>query len=341
VPVDLPDHPKYIKLKRLIGDAAMETLVTLWGWVRRYRGADGVLTDMQVDDVEIAARWRGAHGELVRALVATKFLDELEGGELACHDWQVHQPWAAGSRDRKDRASKGGKGKAIKAEERKGLCSDSAPRLLPAAVGQVGKQCLPPTPLLSSPFLSNPPPPARDPAAPEPGGVGGGEAAPLRMHGKAALLAALRMRVEARLMDLWPHDWNDLAREGLRKGLEFAFEDEDRCLFERPTAVLADHLVAKLEEARKTVKDVTSPAFAQRKWRTLVGELNEELERRDRSLGRSPPAPGVAAGPPETPMNPEDRSWEAEARHARRRCGGAKNGCAMCRDEQPKEAATA
>jgi hypothetical protein len=89
VEVDLTDHPKIHALEARVGDSALSYVVRLWSWTMRY-AARGRLADGARTALESACRWRGVSGELVAALIATGFLDEVTGG-LEVHDWWVSQ----------------------------------------------------------------------------------------------------------------------------------------------------------------------------------------------------------------------------------------------------------
>lgn len=100
----LPNHPKTKKLIRRLGDSGAWKLVCLFLWVASNK-PDGVLTNMSVEDVELAVDWSGEEGDFVAALVDVGFLDDHDG-ELSLHDWEVHNPWAAGAPARKAKAQK-------------------------------------------------------------------------------------------------------------------------------------------------------------------------------------------------------------------------------------------
>lgn len=95
-------HPKTRKVFRRLGAAGPWALVCLFLWARSSR-PDGDLSGLSDEDIEIAADWVGAEGQLVSTLVACGFLDGVES-ERRIHDWAEHQPWSAGSEDRSERA---------------------------------------------------------------------------------------------------------------------------------------------------------------------------------------------------------------------------------------------
>lgn len=100
--VGLPGHPKTKKLIRRLGSSAGWSLVCLILWARANR-ADGDLTGMSAEDIELAADWAGENDALVRELASVGFLDGEEG-QYRLHDWAEHQPWSAGSEARAERA---------------------------------------------------------------------------------------------------------------------------------------------------------------------------------------------------------------------------------------------
>lgn len=95
----LPSHPKTKKLLRRLGPAGPWALVCLFLWARDNR-ADGDLSGMTDEDIELASDWSGEEGAFVASLVSVGFVD---GDECArsIHDWSEHQPWSAGADDRK------------------------------------------------------------------------------------------------------------------------------------------------------------------------------------------------------------------------------------------------
>ncbi len=95
IAVGLPSHPKTKKLIKRLGQASAWNLVCLILWAASNR-SDGNLCGMSVEDIELSADWQGADGALVEALVAVRFLDEVDGS-FVLHDWQEHNPWAAGA----------------------------------------------------------------------------------------------------------------------------------------------------------------------------------------------------------------------------------------------------
>lgn len=95
ISVGLPTHPKTKKLVKRLGQAAAWNLVCLILWAASNR-SDGDLAGMSDEDIELAADWSGEEGAFVRALLEVRFLDGGDGAYML-HDWQEHNPWAAGA----------------------------------------------------------------------------------------------------------------------------------------------------------------------------------------------------------------------------------------------------
>jgi hypothetical protein len=98
------DHPKIVKLCRLLGEGAYRCLHRLWGFAATDRQG-GLLTAMDADDIEIAAGWPSdRRGEFVDALKRVHLLDETIGGSLSIHDWRDWNEYASHDPDRAARA---------------------------------------------------------------------------------------------------------------------------------------------------------------------------------------------------------------------------------------------
>lgn len=85
---ELPTHPKTAKLSRRLGvskPTAVGHLHFLWWWCLTHR-PDGVLCDMDADEIADAAGWEGDPVLFLDALVAAGWLDNT-GGSPAVHDW--------------------------------------------------------------------------------------------------------------------------------------------------------------------------------------------------------------------------------------------------------------
>lgn len=89
--INFLDHFKTIKLKRKLGWEGIESLMRLWFFSAQCNKADGVLSNMDQEDIEIAAKWGGKSGQLVDTLVDLGWLDYADN-VFILHDWIKHQP---------------------------------------------------------------------------------------------------------------------------------------------------------------------------------------------------------------------------------------------------------
>jgi hypothetical protein len=92
------DHPKTIKLERQLGHEGVIALMRLWLWAAQNRPS-GILSGMDEDDIEIAARWNGVQGAFNAAARTVKFLDCVDG-VYHIHDWQDHNAWQSDAENR-------------------------------------------------------------------------------------------------------------------------------------------------------------------------------------------------------------------------------------------------
>lgn len=100
IAVGLPSHPKTKKLIRRVGEPGAWRLVCLFLWAAQTR-PDGDLSGMTGEDIELAADWQGEEGAFIGALVEVGFIDGEEGC-YEIHDWEQHNPWAAGASRRSE-----------------------------------------------------------------------------------------------------------------------------------------------------------------------------------------------------------------------------------------------
>lgn len=92
------DHPKIIKLERQLGLEGVTALLRLWLWAAQNRPS-GILSGMDGEDIEIAARWKGVQGEFNGVVTRLKLLDTV--GEICqIHDWQEHNTWQSDAENR-------------------------------------------------------------------------------------------------------------------------------------------------------------------------------------------------------------------------------------------------
>ena len=132
--VDFMDHPKTVRLRRELGSEAVECLIRLWGFAADNR-PKGELTDMDVDDIEIAAKWTGEQGKFVEVLLQkkSKFL-MLKNKHYVLHDWKEHQGFLyyADERSKKAKKAAGYRWKKGDAKRMLGACETDAKRMPPA-----------------------------------------------------------------------------------------------------------------------------------------------------------------------------------------------------------------
>jgi hypothetical protein len=98
----LPQHPKTKKLFRRLGAAGPLGCIYLFLWAAANR-SDGDLSGMTDEDIELAVDWNGDAGAFVSAMSEVGFLDGPESQRFI-HDWEEHNPWAAGSKSRSEKA---------------------------------------------------------------------------------------------------------------------------------------------------------------------------------------------------------------------------------------------
>lgn len=82
---ELPDHPKYLRLKRRVGDFAMEALVRLWGHCQQNQRG-GCWRGVDAEYVELIAKWDGEPVLLFRSLLETGWIEQKDD-TILIHDW--------------------------------------------------------------------------------------------------------------------------------------------------------------------------------------------------------------------------------------------------------------
>lgn len=122
VSVDFFAHHKTRKLRRKLGADAVLCLLQLWAYAARLR-ADGNLSGMSTEDVELAADWDGDEGALVSGLIAVGYIDGDEG-DYTLHDWAENNPWVAEAKTRSDKAKKGAAARWSKREQPEAECGE-------------------------------------------------------------------------------------------------------------------------------------------------------------------------------------------------------------------------
>lgn len=110
IDLNLVRHWKFRKLRRIVGPAAMEHLITFWSAVS-LQCPDGDLAAWSAKDIDDAAEVPKSDGKFCAALIECRLLDTVGNGFYP-HDWHEHQSWVVGSKERKLAASLAGKASA-------------------------------------------------------------------------------------------------------------------------------------------------------------------------------------------------------------------------------------
>ena len=96
--VSFKGHRKRIKLQKRIGVEGVLSLIDLW-LTAAEDAPDGKLSGWDEEDIAIAGGWSAEPAQLVDALVGCGFLEKTDGC-YCLHDWEDHQGWTIGSKDR-------------------------------------------------------------------------------------------------------------------------------------------------------------------------------------------------------------------------------------------------
>ncbi|MCK4328766.1 hypothetical protein KAX02_02880 [candidate division WOR-3 bacterium] len=107
VAVSFSQHPKTKKLMRKLGRGAIYSLINLWSFIAMNK-PDGIMTNMDIDDIEIASDWDGECSKFVLALLELKFIDKI-GDVYNIHDWKDHNGYAFYSPQRSEKAKNAAK----------------------------------------------------------------------------------------------------------------------------------------------------------------------------------------------------------------------------------------
>ncbi len=103
---------KRTRLSKKLGCEATGFLIDLWITIAQDRPT-GELTGWDAQDISLSAGWTGEPQLFLDALLDAKLIDEKNGTYYA-HDWAEHQPWIAGTTDRREIARKAGVASSIK-----------------------------------------------------------------------------------------------------------------------------------------------------------------------------------------------------------------------------------
>lgn len=98
---ELPDHPKYLRLKRRVGDFALEALVRLWAHCQQNQRGE-LWRGVDAEYLELIAKWEEQPGLLFRSLLETGWIEQSAEGILI-HDWeemnsQIVNNWVNGTK---------------------------------------------------------------------------------------------------------------------------------------------------------------------------------------------------------------------------------------------------
>jgi hypothetical protein len=115
--VTLPVHPKTKKLMRQLGDRSFYNLIRLWAWVAQNK-PEGVLANMEKEDIEIACDWKGDEGLFVDTLIDLKLID-CKDGVCEIHDWEDNNGFAFGAAQRVAKAKKAAKARWVSEDDTK------------------------------------------------------------------------------------------------------------------------------------------------------------------------------------------------------------------------------
>lgn len=106
ISLDFWDHHKTIRLKKKIGYEGIEALTRLWFYAAKFRPR-GHLTNMDNEDIAVAAHWNGDTQEFMNALTDSKhpWLDWYDD-HYYIHNWHKRNPYASYSEKRSEIAKK-------------------------------------------------------------------------------------------------------------------------------------------------------------------------------------------------------------------------------------------
>lgn len=104
VEIELPDHPDYQLLKRVVGEYAMEALIRIWGHCQSNKRGER-WQGRGADYVEVVAKWEGEPGTLFRALKDYGWI-VVENDGVVIHNWEEKNKGMLASRNN---GAKGGR----------------------------------------------------------------------------------------------------------------------------------------------------------------------------------------------------------------------------------------
>lgn len=125
ISVSFKGHRKRKKLQAILGPGSTDYLIDLWIGAAVTRPV-GILHGFDALDIAMEAGWSGDPEVFKDALIKAGFLDVLQDGTYALHDWKEHQPFVIHAKTRSESAKKAAK---VKWENR------DASRLEPGHLG--------------------------------------------------------------------------------------------------------------------------------------------------------------------------------------------------------------
>lgn len=156
IEISFKGHRKRGKLQALLGPKSTDYLIDLWIGAALSR-PEGILHGYDPLDIAIEAGWDGDPQEFVDALVKVGFLDILDNGTYALHDWEEHQPFVVKTKEREEHARKASNArwsrKRSRAEDAEGLLevsSEDAQPMLGASSGNARGNAPTPIPIVSN-----------------------------------------------------------------------------------------------------------------------------------------------------------------------------------------------
>jgi len=128
------DHRKRMRLESKLGPAGVVAVIDLWLWAGIHQ-PDGSLAEMEPDEIEAAARWRGEPGLFFATMTAVGFITE----DRSLHNWPRRNGYAAASEARSRHMRKVNHDRAV--ERRDGVCGVPSCEFCPVPVIQCVNQC--------------------------------------------------------------------------------------------------------------------------------------------------------------------------------------------------------
>jgi hypothetical protein len=105
ISISFKGHRKRKKLQALLGQGSTDFLIDLWIGAAVTR-PEGILHGFDALDLAMEAGWSGAPEAFKDALIKAGFLDVLDDGTYALHDWKEHQPFVIHAKNRSESAKK-------------------------------------------------------------------------------------------------------------------------------------------------------------------------------------------------------------------------------------------